>query len=661
MEHPAAGILPAPRFSRNAALLVAAALAVAAVAGFGDSVTYDEGVHVLSGLTALRTGDFRLNPEHPPLVKLWAALPLALRGTPVPPAGAPGWTNGDTYLLAREWLSEQVDGVSAVRLARLPMLVVLAGFLVIVFTSVRTVLGPGAALLALAATALDPLVLGHGRLVTTDLPAALAIQGALVTLSRFLGRPTLARGLLFALAVGVASVTKFSWLLSVPALAAMGLVWLVRRPREMAGAAAGLACPFVPPSLGRRLLLLVAAAAGAASVAWVSIWASYGFRFEPYRGRDAATAVLRFDANAGGEPARSRAEGWKIVREDWATGRTRDGALVLAVDRGRELRALPEPYLFGLAYVDRWSRHRTAFLRGEISTQGWASYFPIAFVVKTPAATLLLLVLGAAVLAGRRAAIRPEGRLLFLGMSVFAVSWLAVAVAGNLDIGLRHLLPAYPFLFAVTGAAAALAVPGRARRAVGALLGLLVVESLASFPGHVGHFSLLAGGSGRGREWLADSNVDWGQDLLRLRAWCGGRASRSVRVAVDPALPLPPGFRPGFLLGAPPGERLAPLDAGTYVVSVNALLGLWEPMAREETWQDPRFLENARRAAEWAAAPPGAGLPADVVARARRDVLVLRHARLVSRLRGRREDDRIGTSFLVFELTDEEVRSLSAL
>jgi len=657
---PEAGILPAPHVPRIAALLLAVAVAVAAVAGFGDGPTYDEGVHVLSGLTALRTGDFRLNPEHPPLVKLWASLPLALRGTPIPPADAPGWTDGDTYLLARGWLSEQVDGVSAVRLARVPMLLVLAGFLALVFTSVRTVLGPRAALLALAAAALDPLVLGHGRLVTTDVAAALAIQGTLVAFSSFLGRPTLERGLLFGLAVGVASVTKFSWLLSVPALAAMGLVWLARRPRERVGGGGDASSPS-SPSLRGRLLLLGAAAAGAATVAGASIWAAYGFRFEPYRGRDAATAVLRSDANAGGEPAKSRAEGWRIVREDWATGRTRDGALVLAVDRARELRALPEPYLFGLAYVDRWSRHRTAFLRGELSTQGWASYFPVAFAVKTPVATLLLLVLGVVALAVRRTAIRPEGRLLFLGMAVFAVSWLGVAVAGNLDIGLRHLLPAYPFLFAVTGAAAALAVPGRARRAVGALLGLLVVESLLSFPNHLGHFNVVAGGSGRGREWLADSNVDWGQDLLRLRTWCDARASRSVRVAVDPALPLPRGFRPGFLLGAPPGERLAPLDAGTYVVSVNALLGLWEPMARAETWQDPRFLENARRAVEWAAAPPGAGLPTEVVARARRDVLVLRHARLVSRLRGRREDDRIGTSFLVFELTDEEARSLSAL
>jgi hypothetical protein len=659
---PAEVTIPAPprRAIPGVPLLVALALLLAFLAGLGDSVTFDEGVHIVSGTTALRDGDFRLNPEHPPLVKLWAALPLAVGGTPGPGPGTPGWREGDTYGLAQEWLTGQVDGERVVRTARLPMLAVLAGFLWAVFSSVHAVLGRNAAFLALFAASLDPLVLGHGRLVTTDLAAALAIQVTLVAFAGFLEKPNLAKGALFLLAIGAAGVTKYSWVVAVPALAGMGLAWALRN--DSRDALPGGSGP-VPGALGhrraRRLALLGGLAVGAAAAVFVAAWAVYGFRYEPYRGDDAPTALLRRDSNADGRFAENREQGWKIVQEDWATGNRRQGTLPRVVELARTHRVLPEPYLYGLSYVDKWSRHRIAYFRGQLSTEGWPSYFPVAFLVKTPVVTLVLLGLGSWALLRRRIAVEPAGRFLLLGMSVFSVTWLAISVSGGLNIGLRHLLPVYPLLFLVAGAAAAFAAAPRGRLFVGGLAALLAVETLSAFPHHLGFFNRLSGGAAEGRAWLADSNLDWGQDLLRLRDYCRERGIDGVHLAVHPSTPMPRSFRPQFVLAAPPGSRLSPLVPGTYVVSVNMLLGLSEPMARDEVWGDPGFLENARRAVGWASSPPDAGVPAELLARARADVEVLRHARLVNRLRSRPEDGRIGTSLLVFELTAEDLRSLS--
>ena len=641
-----------------APLLVASALALALLAGLGDSVTFDEGVHIASGLTALGRGDFRLNPEHPPLAKLWAAVPLVAAGIPAPAPGTRGWSEGNTLELARAWLTDQVDGERVVRLARLPMLVVLGAFLWVVFSSVRTVLGSNAAFLALFAAAFDPLVLGHGRLVTTDLAAAIAIQASLLSLARFLQKPGVANGLLFLLALGFASITKYSWVVAVPALASMGIVWVLQREASAEGTGeASLAAP--GRRRDRRIVLLGGLAVGAVAAVGVAVWGIYGFRYEPYRGNDAPTALLRRDSNSDGRFAGNREEGWKIVQEDWATGIRRRGALPRVVEFARARRVLPEPYLYGLSYVDKWSRQRIAYLRGQLSTKGWVSYFPVAFLVKTPVVTLVLLGLGTLAILGRRVAVEPKGRLLLLGMSVFSVTWLVLSVSGGLNIGLRHLLPVYPLLFLVGGATAAFADTSRARFLAVTLAALLVVETLSAFPNHLGFFNRLSGGAARGRAWLADSNLDWGQDLLRLRDYCRERRIDEIHLAVHPSTPMPKSFRPAFVLAASPGSRLSPLTPGTYVVSVNTLLGLWEPMVRDETWSDPGFLENARRALGWASSPPEAGVPARLLARAREDAEVLHHARLVNRLRSRPEDGRIGTSLLVFELTADDLRSLS--
>jgi hypothetical protein len=241
------------------------------------------------------------------------------------------------------------------------------------------------------------------------------------------------------------------------------------------------------PKLGALAAVLVAAAVLALAV----VWAAYGFEARLANDPDAA-AHLRWA---------------RIDQRGIATGALRG------------LRAsglLPEAYLYGLLTVLRDSESRPAFLFGEISETGWWYYFPATFLLKTPLALLGLLALAA--VARRREDGAPHRRA-FAWLPVLV--YVAATLTRNLNIGHRHLLPIEPFLFAAAGAgaAAALAAGGVRRMAALALCAWYAASVLSVHPHYLAYFNALAGGPAGGWRYLADSNLDWGQDLGNLARW----------------------------------------------------------------------------------------------------------------------------------------------
>jgi hypothetical protein len=740
--------------------LVGLAAGLALGAARGDSITVDEPIHLLAGYGALAHGDLRLSPEHPPLARMWAALPLLAAGPRWPPPAANGWRAPDYLDLARDWLTRWNDGMRLIAPARTMMVALLAALCLATAEAARRLLGPAGAALALVVAALDPTLLAHGHYVTTDLPAALASLLVLLTASRLFAAPTPSRFALAALALGAASLVKFSWLLLLPAL----------------GAAAGLAvlsprlAPGLPPGRAARAGVVAALAVGLGAAVALAIWTAYGLpRPLPGGGGDPASDPGRLPAVLlhlpAAEPASARqggagpgsgrapataaetqqrgagpgavhgsttatekrqlgagpgvvrlpataAELWQAVLQDPATGRPLAG-LPRLVAFARDRRLLPEPYLYGLAYTYRKSLYRSAFLIGRYSTTGWRWYFPLAFLLKTPLPTLLLLTAGLAALVrgrrwgaerprsggavGRQAAERQEetaarparrqevvvaetikaggggegmkaggggaGRspgdgLLAAGLISFAAVYAAAAVASRLDIGQRHLLPLYPAVFVGAGAAAAwLREGGRLPRLAIAALGLwLLGGTLLAFPGYLGYFNELAGGARRGHLYLSDSNVDWGQDLLRLAAWARRHPREPIRLAQFGPVPMPRGFSPGILLDGPPGEPLAPLDAGTYAASATELAGVYHPLVRDGSWRHAELRALYLRLTQAEAA--GRLAPASAAANG---FDLLRRLRLLNALRHRPADERIGTSLFLFRLGEAELRALTRL
>jgi hypothetical protein len=187
---------------------------------------------------------------------------------------------------------------------------------------------------------------------------------------------------------------------------------------------------------------------------------------------------------------------------------------------------LPEDYVRGLLFVLEHSEARPTFLLGQLSDHASPYFFPVTFALKTPLPLVALLVLAAFVtprLSWRAAAF------LWLPVAVY----LAFTFTRGLQIGHRHLLPIYPFLFVAAGRAANLA--GRASVSVRVLVLALVawyaVGTLAVHPHYLAYFNELAGGPRNGYKRLVDSSLDWGQDLKGLRTWMDARGVARIKLS----------------------------------------------------------------------------------------------------------------------------------
>ena len=536
-------------------------LLVFAVAGFAalsrESATFDETTHLPSGITYLERHDFRHNPEHPPLAKMWAALPPELLGRAqadydsphwlgkhVPPSDpqrsrASQWVFGFELLNGKRDDPVRRDPGRLLAPARSAILVlgILTALLAYVWS--RELWGKGGALLTLALCCLSPTLLAHAGLVTTDLPVALGYLATLWCAYRFLERPSSRLAAAMGLALGAALLTKFSALLLLPILVILATVRVATSPRLAARVAGGVAAAF--------------------AIAWIAIWAGYGFRW-----------------SAVADPG-YRLE-WESVKQNPAVAWAKDA------------HALPEAYLFGIAYTASGAQYRLAFLNGEESVTGRWLYFPEAFLLKTPPAVLALLVWMLADGIARARGVSYRGAFLALPVVVY----LALSMTGNLNIGHRHLVPVYPLLHVGIGS---LARPlGSSRRRAYALAAL-VLGSAVSFalatPRYLSYFNVLAGGPSGGWRYLVDSNIDWGQDLPGLRAWMEEHAIPEVHLAYfGTADPAAYGIRYRKVMMVhdfyPDNPSSLPASGDVLAVSVTLLQGVY--LDRDRT-----FAEEAER------------------------------------------------------------------
>jgi hypothetical protein len=168
------------------------------------------------------------------------------------------------------------------------------------------------------------------------------------------------------------------------------------------------------------------------------------------------------------------------------------------------------------------------FLHGELSSTGWWYYFPVAMGIKTPLGLLLLALSGLALLALRRRD-GPQGE--FLLWLPLVLLFAAGALFTSLYIGVRHMLPAAPLL-CVLGARAARDLRGiGGRTLVAGLTAWHFWAGISISPYHLSYFNELVGGPGHGHEWLVDSNIDWGQDLVRLKRYMDEHGIKRAKLA----------------------------------------------------------------------------------------------------------------------------------
>jgi 4-amino-4-deoxy-L-arabinose transferase-like glycosyltransferase len=483
---------------------VLAAAAVAALVLFSlllvrdhtreDSLSADEPVHILSGWFGVHGRTAIVNIEHPPLAKVLAGLALGSLPIPKPPLDVPMGTRftdyGHTFLFENVVPADRIASA-----ARAPFLGVLALLLLLVFTAARSRYGTAAGLFALALVALDPTFVAHAGVVHTDVGAAAGFLGTVLAWDAARRRPTPLRVGVAGVALGLALATKFSAVLLVPILLLQSLFAARREPapgRAVAGAVGRLA------AAGVVALLVI-----------LAVYAPLTARMNPEHQR----AVIHEMVAGRGAPALS-------------------GAIESLVTVSRPL----AHYAGGLASVIRQNSvgGGVNYLNGRASVEGFPSYFFVAFLLKSTLAFLVVTGLVIAAFLKRPGRFAEEGRLFLLPVAVLFLA----SIGSAYNIGIRHMLPVYPFLAlagaAVFGRVAEAAATTAKRRATATALALLPAlsgwELLRIHPHELSYFNAFAGGPERGRESLTDSNVDWGLDLKRLAAELARRGIRDPTV-----------------------------------------------------------------------------------------------------------------------------------
>ncbi len=661
------------------ALLVALQLILGWTSAGQDACTTDETFFLTGGYIQWRTGQAHLAPEAAPLPKLFGALPLLALDLELPTLDSPDFFGGNAWRYGARLLHQRrvaaEDGPPAtndtdtiLRWARLPFLLLLGGLTLLVHAVAREWIGPRAALAATVLAATCPNLLAHGRYATADVPVTLGFLGFLWGWCRLLECASM-RNLGIACAFGAFLATaKFSAPLVLPAIALAGLARLRERGEWPAGAAA----------LPRAPIARLAACAAAVGVsAGVAVWAICGFRYEcstPIAGGARPSLVT---------PDRQAAPS---VDEAWRDALDGAGIAGRALGFARDARLLPETYLYGALFTARTAERRSAFLDGRLSTTGFRSFFPLAFLYKTPVGTMALLALGAVVLVRSPRFSRHRGLLAALA---FVATYGAASLASHLNIGHRHLLPIYPILLLVAALPFAPEAP-RARLFRAAASGALVsaaASGLLAWPNYLAYFNAPSGGPRGGYRHLVDSSLDWGQDLKRLGEYV--RAHPAPAIALDyegSANPRTYGIEADDLM-TEFSEGRRP-DPGVFAVSATRLQAAYAPtlpgLPAVARWTPEhatmrRDVEAALAAAdslrsglldaatllardpEWrAVVTPDGALNESYLARLEGARRALDYLRFLAGLRERAPDARVGASYFIYALEGRDIDSLLA-
>ena len=452
------------------------------------SSTWDEAHHLFDGYNIWTRHDYGLNPEVPPLLKLVAAVPLLHAHLQVPviqdrsiPKEA--FVDGRAFVFGN-------GGDRVLFPARMACAVVTLVLGWLLFATTRSMFGAPAGLFALALYVFDPNFLANGALVTTDVGTACLLFAVVCAWYRYTSpsetsdandsRPRWPWLLLTTVFTGLALAIKFTGVLALPVLAVLAL-YEATTYRSL-----------------KLLLRRVLALAFVAAISLVILWGFYGFRYEARpNGRPLGPPLAEYLKRL---PVPSNAQHLSALAR---------------------YHLLPEAYIWGLTNTKLTEQADNSYFFSHVYRHGNWMYFPAAFLIKS---TLPLLILLALVPIALWLGYRRRHRELFFLLSPIVV-YLAVAMHSDMNIGMRHILPIYPFLYALVSGATVTLV-AKSRRWIPALALLLLWQAATSirvFPGYMAYANEAWGGPSQVHRYLSDANSDWGQQLKEAKTYLDAR------------------------------------------------------------------------------------------------------------------------------------------
>lgn len=499
------------------------------------SITSDEINHLHAGYRYLTCGDFGWNPEHPPLLKLVAALPLLAMQVNDPAPGACGMANSKAidFHVGHDFTFANPERMLMAGRAAASLFVF--ALLALVWFGARKMFGVEAALIAASLLVFDPSMLAHGALVTTDMAATFGFLAAVLALYFYLESRVGFYLIITGVATGIALAVKHSSVLLAPALLALAILDPV----------------FVSSSeksRARRILENLAAVVIVGLIAVAVLWMTYGVRYA----------------------ARPNGAG------TWANESVADSNSMLATRITPALERahlLPEAYLKGFQdiLVDPEVIPRPAFLLGRVYRGGRWFYFPVAALIKFSA---VVLIFALAACFSWRFWKKNRRELLFL--IVPPAIFMAASCASNINMGIRHILPVLPFLilFGASGTWVLLSRYKNGLAVCAVAVFLHAASSLHAFPNYIAYSNEFWGGPSNTYRYLADSNVDWGQSMKEAKAYLDRAQPKSCWMIhayndMDSDYGIPCGETSEFKVDEPPQHF-----SGTVIVTASALAGI---------------------------------------------------------------------------------------
>lgn len=486
------------------AALLALHCGLLAWSAWRHSPTVDEPAHLAAGLSHWHFGRFDLYSVNPPLVRTVAVVPVLF---------VPHETDWNNVGLARSHRGEFGAGTDFVRAngRRSFWLTTLARWACLPFSLLgafycwlwaKELHGGSGGFLAATLWCFSPMILGHGCLITADVPAAATALAATYHFRKWTQNPTFERGVLSAVMLGITLLTKLSLIVLFALFPVMWLITLFldrrtnqrRRPlREFGG-----------------LMLLLAGGLFVLNIG--------------YLGEGSGKRLREFEfkcAALGGSE--------KI----WG-GRAR-GNVFADSFLGKLPVPFPENYVYGLDHQKHdFERGRPRILLGDVAErpdEGWWYFYLVTALLKVPAGTLLLMLL--ALVSMTRHSLGEEG---FLVLPALTIVFLASYNSGIAHF--RYILPAYGFAIVW---ASQVAGHWQAKSRLWKTLVLIAVgssvgSSLWNYPHSLAYYNQIAGGTRNGYRYGGDSSYDWGQDLIYLEEWLDQHDAKCTTEIVSFAL-----------------------------------------------------------------------------------------------------------------------------
>jgi hypothetical protein len=601
--------------NKTTRLLAISMLAIMAVllyfSALNDSATMDELAHIPSAYSYLSQKDYRLNPEHPPLIKDLSAVPLLFLNLNFP-TDIKEWKdyiNGQ-WDMGRIFIYESGNDADRIIFwSRLPIMLVALLFGWLLFRWVRSLYGDKVGLLALFFFAFSPTFIAHSRYVTTDLGAAFGFFIAISSFLTFLTKKDLAQNddnfkgkekkwlLISGVAFGIAQLLKFSLVIVAPIFVLYGGLWVFLRHYGNFNWK-----NFIKDEAKMMGQIIIIGLIGVAL-----IWPVYAFHTWNYPPEKQANETNFLLSSFGLKPLSN---------------------LVIWMAETPVFRSLGHYFLGVLMVMQRAAGGNTTYFVGQISASGWSYYFPLLYLLKEHLAfhifTLIALILGVKNIkqsAGKNMAgilgWMKENFVLTASIIFIAIYWLQ-AISSPLNIGVRHVLPTFPFIYLMISRQIVRWVKSAdAETSSGflqsvknlwtkytrpapklmfsiILLAWMIIVTLISFPYYLSFYNELAGGTAKGYKIATDSNYDWGQDLKRLKDWVEkyNRCSQTLspeqcignKISIEPGKPIEKiaidyfgGGNPKYYFGEQfePwwSSRGKPADIKWFAISLTYLMG----------------------------------------------------------------------------------------